>query len=61
MKELTEVLTQNPSTSEFAVYIWPAYAIAALVLVYLGVTSVIALKNNQKAAAQLQGNRHDET
>lgn len=38
----------------YGIFVWPAFAFAAVVLAWMGVTSVRRLRTNERALAELQ-------
>jgi heme exporter protein CcmD len=51
MEKLTEVLAMGG----YALYVWPAFIVAALAMISMSWISLASLKRTQKTLSQLQG------
>ena len=54
MEKLTEVLAQTLSMGGYAAYVWPSFAVAAIVLVTMTASSLRGLRKAQRTLAELQ-------
>lgn len=56
MKELTETLAMHG----YAVYVWPSFIVAALVMSVMVAVSLHSLRKAQKTLRELQKTTHNE-
>lgn len=59
MEKLTEVLAQKMEMGGYAAYIWPAFALAAVVMVGMAWLSLRGLRRAQKTLTELQSSAHE--
>jgi heme exporter protein D len=61
MEKLTEVLAQKLSMGGYAAYVWPSFAVAAIVLIAMVIASLRSLRKAQHTLSELQNLPRNET